>query len=193
MSAAVALVEIAADPFGLVHAMNRMSAAGFALSVRDNRLVISPFSRLSEQQRGYLHANKAALVSLLEDAETLHHALVVAGHAGLGWQEGTPNDWPDTRLLAAGELLYGDGRIVSAHGRRYAIDSAPAIEIRPEYQPADCVPETASHAATDSKIAVPEHLGSAGGSTTVSERVQNCIVQLKLVALTQNRVSHLSV
>ncbi len=125
MSAALALVESVADPFGPVRALNRMAGAGFALLVRDNRLVISPFSRLSEQQRAYLHAHKAALVSLLEDAETLHHALVVAGPAGLAWQAGTPADWDNTRLLAAGEVLYSDGRMVSAHGRRFAAESAP--------------------------------------------------------------------
>ncbi len=156
MSAALALVEVAAaDPFALVRALNRMSAARFALSVRDNRLVISPFSRLSEQQRAYLHAHKLALVALLEDAETLHRALVDAAHAGLGWQEGTPADWDDTRLLVAGEVLYGDGRMVNANGRRYAIERAPTIEVRPECPPADCVPETAPHAATDSPPADP--------------------------------------
>ncbi len=126
MSAAVALVEIAAaDPFALVRALNRMSAAGFVLSVRDNRLLASPFTKLSGRQRAYLYAHKLALVALLEDAEALHRALVDAAHAGLGWQEGTPAEWSDVRLLAAGEVLYSDGRMVSAHGRRFAAESAP--------------------------------------------------------------------
>lgn len=157
MSAAVALVEIAADPFGLVRAMNRMSAARFALSVRDNRLVISPFSRLSEQQRGYLHANKAALVALLEDAETLHHALVVAGPAGLAWQAGTPADWSDDRLLASGEVLYGDRRMVSRHGRRFAAESAPVgPDILPDMPSAPLAETTsATKACTDKRPDIP--------------------------------------
>ena len=126
MSAAVALVEIAAaDPFALVRALNRMSAAGFALSVRDNRLLASPFTKLSERQRAYLHAHKPAMVELLEDAEALHRALVDAAHAGLGWREGTPAEWSDVRLLAAGEVLYSTGRMVSRHDRRYAAECAP--------------------------------------------------------------------
>ncbi|MBK8184295.1 MAG: hypothetical protein IPK63_16010 [Candidatus Competibacteraceae bacterium] len=146
MSAALALVEIAADPFGLVRAMNRMSAARFALSVRDNRLVISPFSRLSEQQRGYLHANKAALVALLSDADDLHRALVQAGTDGLDWREGAPADWSDDRLLAAGEVLYSTGRMVSRHDRRYAAECAPP--------PAkDILPDTASASPAETTIA----------------------------------------
>jgi len=126
MSAAVALVEIAAaDPFALVRALNRMSAAGFVLSVRDNRLLASPFTKLSGRQRAYLYAHKLALVALLEDAEALHRALVDAAHAGLGWQEGTPAEWSDVRLLAAGEVLYSTGRMVSRHDRRYAAECAP--------------------------------------------------------------------
>jgi hypothetical protein len=126
MSAAVAMVEIAAaDPFGLVRAMNRMASAGFALSVRDNRLLASPFTKLSEQQRAYLRTHKTAMVELLGDADTLNRALVDAGPAGLAWQAGTPADWPDTRLLAAGEVLYSTGRMVSRHDRRYAAECAP--------------------------------------------------------------------
>ena len=135
MSAAVALVEIAAaDPFALVRALNRMSAAGFALSVRDNRLLASPFTKLSGRQRAYLHAHKLALVALLEDAEALHRALVDAAHAGLGWQEGTPAEWSNARLLAAGEVLYSTGRMVSRHDRRYAAECArpPAKDILPD-------------------------------------------------------------
>ena len=74
MSATVALVEIAAaDPFALVRALNRMRAAGFALSVRNDRLAISPFSRLSDQQRAFIGSHKPALLALLADAETLGH------------------------------------------------------------------------------------------------------------------------
>lgn len=146
MSAALALVEIAADPFGPVRVLNRLGAAGFTLSVRDGRLLATPAAKLSEQQRAYLHANKPALVALLEDAETLHHALVVAGPAGLAWQAGTPADWSDDRLLASGEVLYGDRRMVSRHGRRFAAESAPVgPDILPDIS-AD--PPTESQGAT---------------------------------------------
>ena len=126
MSAALALVEVsAADPFGPVRVLNRMSAAGFALELDGRALVASPADKLSAAQRDFIRAHKAALVDLLEDAEALHHALVVAGPAGLAWQAGTPADWSDDRLLASGEVLYGDRRMVSRHGRRFAAESAP--------------------------------------------------------------------
>lgn len=153
--AALALIEAAPNSFATIRALNRMRAAGFALSVRNDRLAISPFSRLSDQQRAFIGSHKPALVALLEDAKALHHALVDAGPAGLDWREGTPSDWDDIRLLAAGEVLYADGRMVSTLNRRYAAESAPAVELGPEYPPADCVPETAPHAATDSPPADP--------------------------------------
>ena len=155
MSAVAVLLEAAPDPFAIVRALNRMRAAGFALSVRNDRLAISPFSRLSEPQRAFIGSHKPALVALLEDAEILHHALVDAGPAGLDWREGTPADWDDTRLLVAGEVLYSTGRMVNAHGHRYAAEYTPATEVGPEYPPADCVPETAPHAATYSPPADP--------------------------------------
>ena len=165
MSAVAVLLEAAPDPFATVRALNRMRAAGFALSVRNDRLAISPFSRLSEQQRAFIGSHKPALVALLEDAEILHHALVDAGPAGLDWREGTPADWDDTRLLVAGEVLYGDGRMVNVHGHRYAIEHTPAIKVGSEYPPAikvgseyppaDCMPETASHAVMNSHPANP--------------------------------------
>jgi hypothetical protein len=117
--AALALVEIATlDPFATVRAWHRMRAAGFSLTVEGDGLVVTPASRLSERQRALLRAHKAALVQLLNDAETLARALIAAGPAGLGWREGTPADWADDRLLAAGEVLYGDGHMVDRHGRR---------------------------------------------------------------------------
>ena len=158
MTAALALVEsVAADPFGPVRAMNRMAGAGFTLSVRDGRLLATPFTKLSEQQRAYLRTHKTALVDLLEDAEALHHALVVAGPAGLGWKEGTPADWSDDRLLASGEVLYGDRRMVSRHGRRFAAESAPpGPDILPDISAAPLA-ETTSAAATwaDKRLDTP--------------------------------------
>lgn len=137
MSAVAALVEVAAaDPFVPVRVLNRMSAAGFALELDGRALVASPADKLSAAQRDFIRAHKPGLVSLLEDAEALHHALVVAGPAGLGWKEGTPIDWPDTRLLVAGEALYSTGRMVGVQGRRFAAESAPPGP--------DILPDTAS-------------------------------------------------
>jgi hypothetical protein len=61
------------------------------------------------------------------DAKTLIQALNAAGPAGLNWREGTPNDWDDVRLLAAGEVLYADGRMVNVLGRRYLTAQAPRL------------------------------------------------------------------
>ena len=121
-----ALVEvITPDPFVAMRALNRMRTAGFALALEDNALVVSPADRLTDAQRAFIRANKPALVALLQDAETIHAALVQAGAAGLGWMEGTPADWTGERLLAAGEVLYGNGRMVSVYGRCYLKEHAP--------------------------------------------------------------------
>lgn len=61
------------------------------------------------------------------DAKTLIQALNAAGPAGLNWREGTPNDWDDVRLLAAGEVLYANGRMVNVLGRRYLTTQAPRL------------------------------------------------------------------
>lgn len=145
--AAPALVEVPADHFALIRVLNKMRGAGFLLRLDGGDLIVSPLSRLSEQQRAYLRSHKAGLVALLSDAETLAAALVEAGTAGLWWREGTPPDWSDDRLLAAGEVLYRDGRMVNRHDRRYCPTSAPNAEIGPEYPPAAETPEIASCAA----------------------------------------------
>ena len=127
--AAPALIEVnTPDPFPAMRALNRMRAAGFTLEVDDGRLMVEPLSRLSEEQQRFIRAHKPALVALLMDAETIHAALVQAGAAGLAWMEGTPGDWTGERLLAAGEVLYGDGRMMSVYGRRYLKEHAPPFE-----------------------------------------------------------------
>lgn len=136
---APALVEVAADPFAAMRALNRMTRAGFALALEDNALVVSPADRLNDAQRAYIRAHKAALVALLADAETLHQYLVQAGPAGLAFHEGTPADWGDARLLAAGEVLYAAGRMVNRNDRRYLQEHAPPI---PDTVP-DFVPDSA--------------------------------------------------
>lgn len=123
MSATAAKLETAADPFATVRAMNKMRRAGFVVRLAGADLQIAPVARLSDSQRAYLRTHKAALVGLLNDADTVYRALVEAGPAGLLWREGTPADWDDGRLLAAGEVLYADGRMVNRHGRARAVDA----------------------------------------------------------------------
>ena len=136
---APALVEVAADPFAAMRALNRMTRAGFALALEDNALVVSPADRLNDAQRAFIRAHKAALVALLLDAEVVYRAVEQAGPAGLWWREGTPADWNDARLLAAGEVLYADGRMVNRNDRRYLKAHAPPI---PDTVP-DFVPDSA--------------------------------------------------
>ena len=125
---APALIEANADPFAAMRALNRMRAAGFVLELDGPALTVSPADRLTDAQRAYIRTHKPALVALLMDAETVYRALVQAGPAGLGWMEGTPADWTGERLLAAGEVLYGDGRMMSVYGRRYLKEHAPPFE-----------------------------------------------------------------
>ena len=108
----------------LVRALNRMRVAGFTLRMSNDALRVAPIDRLSDPQRAFLKAHKLGLVELLSNAEILHRVLVEAGPAGLAWREGTPPDWSDDRLLAAGEVLYGDGRMVNRNERRYARQGA---------------------------------------------------------------------
>jgi hypothetical protein len=69
-------------------------------------------------------------VALLSDAETLAVALDKGGAVGLSWREGT--DWSDGRLLAAGEVLYSQRRMVSVLGRRYNASVAPLMPMLKE-------------------------------------------------------------
>lgn len=148
MTAALALVEVPVDPFATVRAWRRMVSAGFSLSVEGDRLVVIPASGLSDPQRAYLRTHKAALAALLSDAETLAAALVLYGPAGLDWRQGTPAEWSDARLLAAGEVLYSTGCMVSRYDRRYATECAPAIEEAQKYHPPAESPEIKANAAT---------------------------------------------
>ena len=125
---APALIEANADPFAAMRALNRMRTAGFSLRLAGDALQVSPADRLTEEQRRFIRANKPAMVALLMDAETIHAALVQAGPAGLAWLEGTPADWTGERLLAAGEVLYGNGRMVNRCERRYLAQHAPPFE-----------------------------------------------------------------
>ena len=138
MSAVRNLETITTDPFLLVRGLRRMRAAGFVIRESDGAIEISPFESLSAKQLEWLRTHKAALVELLSDAELLASAIERAGPHGLGWKEGTPEDWSDTQLLAAGEVLYSTGGMVSALGRRYTPAYAPAL---PEFIPFVWMPE----------------------------------------------------
>ena len=138
MSATPKLEAVTQDPLTAVRALNRMRTAGFVLSLEDGCLMVEPLSQLSEAQRTFIRTHKAALVDLLSDAELLASAIEHAGPHGLGWKEGTPEDWSDARLLAAGEVLYSTGGMVSALGRRYTPAYAPAL---PEFIPHVWEPE----------------------------------------------------
>lgn len=107
------------DPFTAVRALNRLRTAGVVVELDGTQLAVSAAEPLTEAQRTELRIHKPALVALLMDAETVYSALVQAGTAGLAWMEGTPADWNDARLLAAGEVLYGDWRMANRNGRRY--------------------------------------------------------------------------
>lgn len=129
-----------AEPMALVRAIRRMNKAGFAIRVAEGELEIAPIGILTDTQRGYLREHKAALVALLTDAEHLAGLLGQAGNAGLGWREGTPPEWNDGYLLAVGEILYSQTRMVNRLGRRYAVAVAPPL---PDYSDAGNVPEIA--------------------------------------------------
>ena len=137
MSAALKMTP-SPDPMALVRAIRRMEQAGFALSVEESGLAITPASQLNEQQRAFLRTHKAALIGLLTDAETLADALDTAGTAGLAWREGIPDDWDDDRAIAANEVLYRTHRQIFRLGRHYATAFAPP---RPDYSQATKAPE----------------------------------------------------
>ena len=139
MSTVPKLEAVTADPFVLVRGLRRMRAAGFVVRIDGEDLVLESELALSESQRTFVRTHKAALVELLIDAELLASAIEQAGPSGLGWKEGTPEDWSDARLLAAGEVLYSTGGMVSALGRRYTPACAPSL---PAFIPHVWTPET---------------------------------------------------
>ena len=116
-----------ADPMATVRALKRIRGAGFTLTVDGNALVVAPTDSLSDAQRQFVRAHKAALVALLQDAEAVYASLAQAGSSGLAWREGTPADWTGERLLAAQEVLYHDRRMVFADGRHYLRACSPPI------------------------------------------------------------------
>lgn len=125
MSVAAGMQATTLEPMALVRALRKMQSSGFTVSLENGKLLVDSLAPLTDTQRTYLRAHKAALVALLTDVDVLATTLEQAGSTGLGWQEGTPADWTDAYLLAVGELLYGDGRMVNRLGRRYSAACAP--------------------------------------------------------------------
>ena len=144
MSAARQLEPVTPDPMALIQAINRMRVAGFVLAVENGGLAVSPASRLNDEQRAFIRAHKAELVGLLADADRLAAALEQAGTAGLGFREATPPEWDKVYRLAVGEVLYGDGRMVSRLGRCYSATVAPPL---PRFHDAPQTPEIEPRAA----------------------------------------------
>ena len=122
---APARIEVTADPFIAVRALNRLRTAGVVVELDGTQLAVSAAEPLTEAQRTELRIHKPALVALLMDADTVYSTLVQAGSCGLDWREDTPADWTDGRLLAADEVLYSDGRMVNRNDRRYLREHAP--------------------------------------------------------------------
>lgn len=145
MSADAGMQATPLEPMALVRAIRRMNKAGFEIRATDGRLQVAPVESLTDAQRAYLRAHKAALVALLTDAERLAAALEQAGSAGLSWCEGMPTDWTPAYRLAVGEVLYADGRMVNRLGRCYSATVAPPMADRPD---APFVAEIESCAAT---------------------------------------------
>ena len=141
---APALIETGVDPMAAVRALNRMRRAGVTLTIEDDRLIVTADSQLTDAQRAYLRAHKSQLVGLLADADRLAAALEQAGTAGLGFREATPPEWDKVYRLAVGEVLYGDGRMVSRLGRCYSATVAPPL---PRFHDAPQTPEIEPRAA----------------------------------------------
>lgn len=123
------------DYMAALRALNRMRAAGFTLTVRDGRLIVTPADRLTTQQDAFLRVHKPALVALLNDAETLYAAHLQAGVTGLAGREGVPPDWTDSQWLAASQLLHSQRRIKTVLDRRYLRECAPPAPPEPDIQP----------------------------------------------------------
>jgi len=109
--------------------LETLNHQGLTLIARGAQLIVKPGNLLTANDETLIREHKPELMRLarLRDAETVYRALVEAGPVGLNWREGTPADWPDDRLLDAGEALYRDGRMVNVLGRRYLAAQAPRL------------------------------------------------------------------
>lgn len=125
-----ALLEGSRDPTTAVRVLNRMRAAGFALSVEDGRLMCEPLSRLSEEQRATLRAHKSALINLLTDTGLSTPPPALAPevrcsdcHHG---QPATPGDpWSWHLCTAGADRAHGWGMAARRCGRWESRESHP--------------------------------------------------------------------
>ena len=69
MSADAGIQATTLEPMALVRAFNRMKQAGFSVGIDSADLVISPFSKLTDTQRAYLRAHKAATDEYREEMD----------------------------------------------------------------------------------------------------------------------------
>lgn len=129
--------------------LEKLCNQGITLFAQGAQLIVKPGDLLTANDETLIREHKTELMALarLRDAETVYRALVEAGPAGLAWREGTPPDWADDRLLAAGEVLYADGRMVNVLGRRYLTAQAPRLPDQwSDSHPPQTTPQTAPSA-----------------------------------------------
>ncbi|MDG4595779.1 MAG: hypothetical protein P9F75_08815 [Candidatus Contendobacter sp.] len=111
--------------------LETLTHQGLTLFAQGARLIVRPGNLLTANDETLIREHKEGLLRLLveKDAATLTASLEQAGPAGLDWREGTPADWSDARLLAAGEVLYAAGHMVNRNGRRYLKERAPSLPL----------------------------------------------------------------
>lgn len=112
--------------------LETLNHQGLNLFAQGAQLIVKPGNLLTANDETLIRQHQPELLRLLRllDVETLLHALTTASTDGLAWHEGTPPDWSNDRLLAAGEVLYRDGRMVNVLGRRYLAAQAPRLTDR---------------------------------------------------------------
>lgn len=154
--------------------LERLDHQGLTLFAQGARLIVRPGNLLTANDETLIREHKPELLRLarLRDAETVYRALVEAGPAGLAWREGTPPDWPDERLLAVGEVLYADGRMVNVLGRRYLAAQAPRLtEQRSDTASSQTTPQSAPSAATGAVSSTVERTPTDLSALPASDRM----------------------
>lgn len=147
--------------------LETLNHQGLTLFAQGARLIVRPGNLLTANDETLIREHKQGLLRLLreKDAATLAAHLEQTGPAGLDWREGTPADWGDARLLAAGEVLYVDGRMAGRNGRRYLRECAPpVIAVGSEYRPPDSPPDRPPDAPPDPLAERIAELQAAGWS-----------------------------
>ncbi len=143
--------------------LETLNHQGLTLIAQGAQLIVKPGNLLTANDETLIRQHKPELLRLLRtiDVETLLHALIAAGPAGLDWREGTPVNWSGDRLLDAGEVLYREGRMVNVLGRRYLPAQAPRLS---EQWSSDTAPPQATPQATPQIVPTAPTSGSAAAS-----------------------------